>query len=187
MAELSAKDRTAVALNSPLEGRFEVPEDAKVPGGVDRVLVYSQFLKQRKHDGEYNAMEGVDVVEGDLSQANLTTSIGVEDSKDVYSTGAEVTGHYPLIDLDVPAYLVPSSTPGNSHLYIDKKVPWKKYLALLDAMADAGLVEPGYVGASKARGFTAARLPWVKKDETPEDVRQPDVWTHVPQDNTPPF
>lgn len=166
--------------------RFTVPEGAKVPGGVGRVLVYSQFLKQRKHDGEYNAMEGVDVVEGDISLANLTTSIGVEDTIWIGSSGANVDGHYPLIDLDIPAYLIPSTTPGHTHLYIDKKVPQEKYWALLRAMVDAGLVEGGYVNASEARGFTAARLPWIKKDETPEDVKQPDIWTHVP-DSLPPF
>jgi hypothetical protein len=53
--------------------------------------------------------------------------------------------HTIMLDLDVPATLVPSSTPGHSHLYID--VP----------------LEDGYVSASIERGHTALRLPGVKK------------------------
>ena len=34
---------------------------------------------------------------------------------------------------------------------------------MLEAMAAAGIVQHGYVNASKKRGFTALRLPWVKK------------------------
>ncbi len=73
--------------------------------------------------------------------------------------------HMVVLDIDVPATLVPSSTPGHSHLYIDAPMDWDVYSALLDALGDAGILEPGYVGASKARGFTAVRLPWVSKEE----------------------
>lgn len=71
--------------------------------------------------------------------------------------------HMAVLDIDVPAALVPSSTPGKHHLYISTLMDWETYERLLDAMADAGILEPGYVGASKARGFTAVRLPWVVK------------------------
>lgn len=71
--------------------------------------------------------------------------------------------HYPVIDLDLPARLIPSSTPGHYHLYLDTPVDWGKFVAVLDAMVDAGLVEGGYVEASKERGHTCVRLPWVGK------------------------
>lgn len=71
-----------------------------------------------------------------------------------------------MVDLDVPATLIPSTTPGHSHLYIDVPVNWSDYQLLLDALALVGAVEPGYVQASKARGFTSLRLPWVKKRKT---------------------
>lgn len=73
--------------------------------------------------------------------------------------------HYVLLDLDVPAFLVPSSTPGNSHLYIGKKVTWEQYKDLLGVLADAGIVEPGYVEVSLKRGHCDLRLPWIKKPE----------------------
>lgn len=72
--------------------------------------------------------------------------------------------HAIILDLDLPAYLVPSSTPGHSHLYIDKVLPEADYYELLDALAHAGVIEPGYVTASKRKGGTHLRLPWVKKD-----------------------
>jgi hypothetical protein len=73
--------------------------------------------------------------------------------------------HLPAIDIDVPVTVVPSSTKGHGHLYIDKAVPWSKYVALLEALADAEIVERGYVEAAKAHGFTTLRLPWVHKED----------------------
>ena len=75
--------------------------------------------------------------------------------------------HTVMIDLDVPAKLVPSTTPGNSHLYIDVPLPWRKYRKLLAALGEAGILQEGYVKASIIRRCTALRLPWVKKEEKP--------------------
>lgn len=80
--------------------------------------------------------------------------------------GEECFVALPVIDLDIPCRLIPSSTEGHFHLYIDKAVLIDDYWHLIDAMVEAGLVEPGYANASKARGYTAARLPWVKKATT---------------------
>lgn len=71
--------------------------------------------------------------------------------------------HSPVLDIDVPAALVPSSTPGHSHLYLAVPLTWDDYQKLLDVLADVGILEPGYVAASKARGYTAVRLPWIHK------------------------
>lgn len=82
---------------------------------------------------------------------------------------SEVAGkpgtHKVVLDIDLPAQLIPSSTPGHFHLYIDKEMSWEKYQALLIALSDAGVIEPGYEFASTTKGFTAARLPWVRKPE----------------------
>lgn len=72
--------------------------------------------------------------------------------------------HKFLIDLDMPAKVVPSSTPGHCHLFIDHAMTWDTYEKLLIALADAGLVEPGYVNASIDQGYTTVRLPHVRKD-----------------------
>jgi len=71
--------------------------------------------------------------------------------------------HYPVLDFDVPARYVPSTTPGHGHLYIDVPMTWEKYERLLLAMAYAGILEEGYVQAALRRKATYVRPEWVKK------------------------
>lgn len=72
--------------------------------------------------------------------------------------------HRPVLDIDFPVKLVPSSTEGHFHLYLDKEMPWSTYKNLLNALAAAGIIEKGYAAASIARGYSTVRLPWEKKD-----------------------
>lgn len=76
-------------------------------------------------------------------------------------------GHHTImIDVDVPARLLASTTLGHFHLYVDiDPVPWEKYERWLIASADIGLIEPGYLRASQERKATFLRVPWVKKTE----------------------
>lgn len=67
--------------------------------------------------------------------------------------------HGIALDIDLPCELIPSRTPGHFHLYIDKELPWKSYLKLLDALVEAGIVEEGWVEAAKRSGHTTLRLP----------------------------
>ena len=73
--------------------------------------------------------------------------------------------HKPVIDVDVPIRVVPSTTEGHSHLYIDTEMTFPALLHLLEAMVDVGLVEYGYLQGVRARGASYVRLPWVKKVE----------------------
>ena len=81
---------------------------------------------------------------------------------------SEVVGprmHTPVLDIDIPAYLIPSATPGHSHLYIDHLMTWRQYKRLLKALARAGIIEKGYADASIRRGHTCVRVPWRKKGD----------------------
>jgi len=110
-----------------------------------------------ERDGEYKeGDEGREVVT-ELSEANVVSSIVPRPSEMSERT------HRPVLDLDIPAFLVPSSTPGHSHLYIDHDVPDDVFWRLCDALAEAGILQEGYVSASKSRGYTSVRLPWIKK------------------------
>lgn len=76
--------------------------------------------------------------------------------------------HLPCLDIDFAARLVPSSTEGHYHLYLDgmNPLPWERYEALLKALADAGIVSRGYANHSIERKCTCLRRPGVKKGET---------------------
>lgn len=73
--------------------------------------------------------------------------------------------HRPVLDIDFPAALLPSSTPGHYHLFLDKKMSWQQYSRLLNVLSEVGIIEDGYADASNNREFSSVRLPWVKKDE----------------------
>lgn len=77
--------------------------------------------------------------------------------------------HRPVIDLDFETKLIPSSTPGHYHLYLDRNLSWNDYKTLLLALADAGIISRGYAVASIERGHSCVRVPWLKKgDPSPE-------------------
>lgn len=71
--------------------------------------------------------------------------------------------HKLVLDLDHDAKLIPSSTPGHHHLFIDKAMRWDQLVRLLCVLAEVGLVEPGYVSACIDQGRTSVRLPHVKR------------------------
>lgn len=72
---------------------------------------------------------------------------------------SEGLAHRPVIDLDFPCQLVPSATPGHFHLYIDKTISWSQFEQVLFAMTRAGLVQKGYLDATRRRGYAAVRHP----------------------------
>lgn len=76
--------------------------------------------------------------------------------------------HAPALDIDLPCYTVPSSTPGHSHLYIDKELTWSQYKALLAVLAEVGIIEKGYYQAAVANGASYLRLPGVTKKQPSE-------------------
>lgn len=89
-------------------------------------------------------------------------------SKDAQIVSSEIGEgvHCPVLDIDVRAYLLPSSTEGHSHLYINHPMRWRPYKRMLKAMARAGVLEKGYVKASIRRKHTAVRVPWLKKGDS---------------------
>jgi len=73
--------------------------------------------------------------------------------------------HRPVLDLDIDAKLLPSSTRGHWHLYLDRPMSWSVYQELLVALAKAGIVESGYAAAASRRGATHVRVPWMRKGD----------------------
>lgn len=72
--------------------------------------------------------------------------------------------HSPVLDIDFPAQLIPSTTEGHFHLYLDGlEMSWDKYKALLIALGEAGVIGQGYLSHALERGMTTVRLPGLKK------------------------
>lgn len=127
----------------PLQGEVLLANGIDFDAACDSTETYEESVR-----AEAPRNIGCDV---DVAQVATSMSAGPNDL------------HYPLLDLDVAVHLVPSSTPGHSHLYVDKPMTWEKYQALLGALQEAGILEAGFVTAAKLRGHSALRLPWVKK------------------------
>lgn len=101
-----------------------------------------------------------------IGEDEIRTPTSIDGSNCISSkiVGGEHHGkHTVMLDLDVPAVLIPSSTQGHSHLYIDVPLEWGQLEKLLHALADAGVIEGGYAEASIAREHTTLRLPWIRK------------------------
>lgn len=75
---------------------------------------------------------------------------------------------YPL-PAGCAAWLIPTTTEGHNHLYVDGDWSWSFIGMILIDLVRAGVVEKGYYDASENRGKTSLRLPWVRKvvDNTP--------------------
>lgn len=73
--------------------------------------------------------------------------------------------HRPVLDLDMDALLIPSSTPGHHHLYINREMTWHEYSLMLNVLAHVGILQRGYVHASHARSESFVRTPWTTKTE----------------------
>lgn len=71
--------------------------------------------------------------------------------------------HMPALHIDVPCQLLPSSTDGHHHLYIDKPMSKQTYRKLLEALIEAGIVEANHLKHFDRNGMTALRLPGAKK------------------------
>lgn len=92
--------------------------------------------------------------------------------------------HRVLLDIDEKVTVVPSSTPGHSHLYLDVQMPWETLVKLLEALREAGIVQDGFCAGAILQGHTTLRLPWVKKgapteffvNETKVKPKGPSPW-----------
>jgi hypothetical protein len=104
-----------------------------------------------------------------IVKANMITS--ELDSEDEFFAKA----HRPVLDIDYEAALVPSSTPGHFHLYLDKTISHDAYMKFLEAAAVAGIIQWGFYEGAKKRGATSVRLPWIKKGDPYANSSDPDA------------
>lgn len=91
----------------------------------------------------YEELDGLKNVKAE--QANLLSSLTVSGL------------HAPVLDIDFEAQLRPSRTKGHYHLYLDREIPWWRYVILLWALAFAGIIERGYFKAALRQRMTLVR------------------------------
>lgn len=89
------------------------------------------------------------------------------DGANLISSECDDGMHAPMFDLDFGAYLIPSSTQGNNHLYIEKKITWAQYENILKAFEAAGLVQEGWVRSARRDKRAYLRLPNIRKGMCP--------------------
>lgn len=85
-------------------------------------------------------------VEASKQKANLISSMTKDGS-----------GHKPVLDIDMEARLVPSSTKGHYHLFIDKKLSAKDYRMVLAVLVKVGIVQQGFLDGFDKRKATYVR------------------------------
>lgn len=131
----------------------------------DRLRYYNPFLDNHVVTTKMTPKMATAAVEGkypDVDTSNLhQPDLGHE--ANCWSSLCVDGLHRPALDIDIPMTVLPSSTPGHGHLFFDVPMIWEHYEQLLDVLAIVGILESGYVGASKARRQTILRLPHVTK------------------------
>lgn len=81
--------------------------------------------------------------------------------------------HAPAIDIDMECTLLPSSTEGHYHLYIDKPMSWANYEKLLTVMNDVGIVQDGFLKLARENKKTFLRV----RDKSEDPRREkPGKW-----------
>ena len=88
----------------------------------------------------------------DVDQANLVSSLTVNNT------------HAPALDIDFPVHVVPSSTPGHYHLYLEKELSWVDYHKLLTTLYEVGIIEKEWFDMSMSFMQTYLRLPHIHKE-----------------------
>jgi hypothetical protein len=106
---------------------------------------------------EVTPVEGADVISSRLKIGEVV---------DAFTGDGIPNQHIVVLDIDHLAHLIPSTTPGHSHLIVEiPPVAAEVYFKFLRDCAEVGLIEPGYAEVSIQRGHSDVRLPWVKKPE----------------------
>lgn len=73
--------------------------------------------------------------------------------------------HWPVIDIDHECAWVPSTQTGHGHLYINKAVSFEGLIEILAVLTKHGIVQPGFLDAAFTRGYSAVRVPGLKKPQ----------------------
>jgi hypothetical protein len=140
--------------NAPTPSAAPDPEPVKrVPSTLNHVM-----LKK------YTYMADYDDYGPPIPAIGVTETMHPEEAVLISSRLVGSKHHAPILDIDFPATLIPSSTPGHHHLYLDTEMSWRTYRRLIKALARAGVIEKSWAKASLRSGDTLLSPPWKKKE-----------------------
>ena len=127
----------------------DLPLDA-LPAFVHGNELYS--LPNIDDFNESSSAVGVHIKVDDATKANLVSSkIGGKRK------------HKVILDLDYEASLIPSSTEGHFHLYLDKELNEEQMEKLVDVLEEVGIIATGNANQWRRSRAMFLRLPWIKK------------------------
>ena len=129
------------------------------PPFIERLRTFFSHTVQDQSLGYVGDAEDYDGILYDESETDMPPNLMSSQIK-----GS--TSHYLILDIDHPAWLVPSSTPGHSHLFIDKKVKSEAFKDIIESLHSGGLLADGNMRQLYAYGSQFLRLPGVKKSKS---------------------
>jgi len=143
-------------------GNFEAMLAGQAFINTDAGQRYAQFVRGL-HTAVVDFSDDSEQIETDNVAKIITDNPPLIDANSVGSLHRPSYQHKPVLDLDMDVLVVPSSTRGHHHLYIDKLMPWRDYSLLMNVLAHVGILQPGYVSASHHRVESFLRTPWIRK------------------------
>jgi hypothetical protein len=76
------------------------------------------------------------------------------------------SGYVSILEVEFPIQLIPSTTPGHYHLYLDRKISWEQYILVLESAHEAGIINKGFYEMSIKNGQSMVLLPGKDRVET---------------------
>ena len=152
--------------------KMKLKEVNKAIAGVlqtlnNRLLLVAPWIETCYHGSE----EGQNNNDKELKVAS------VSDTPHLVASLLPNGNHKLTLDIDLPCRLEESVTPGKFHLFIDKELTADQYDDILLSFYKAGIVEKGvYKYQFQKQGFTAVRLPGIKKTVDGKQIAKPGTW-----------
>jgi hypothetical protein len=135
---------------------MKIPKIVKKETPPKRKYLYNQKVSLTKEEAQ--SLSNTVIEDYDDGDGNIFIDHPADlDNANLISSLCDSGKHAPVIDIDVPISVYPSSQLGHNHLYIDKEITWSQYARILKALAAAGIVEDGYLKVSLAKGYSSVR------------------------------
>ena len=154
--------------------RLKLPKPVRTNRAPERIYLYDPKVDLTKEELKgHNQSVFIVTDDGDyqlspsINPEDIKPTVVDQDNANLVSSKCASGKHAPVIDVDIPIYVVPSSQLGHHHLYIDKEISWNNYVRILKALESAGIIETGYLKASLEREYTAVRPIGVTKPGSP--------------------